>query len=216
MRRQREEDPRRPVATFERYEATRNALHEMATAAEDELTRLFWQQIEFALMLAEATGRRVGSIRALRWEDFNWERSTITWRAEADKKRRESVVPMSVKLAAEVRTFQRLLVGLGGLCFPSDRDASLPMGREIFDKARRYAVRKAKLKPRAGGLWHPYRRSWATARKHLPIADVAAAGGWRDIDTLIRCYQQPTNDVLIAVMSEERKVREVSGIARNG
>jgi hypothetical protein len=38
-----------------------------------------------------------------------------------------------------------------------------------------------------------------------------ANGAWKDIETLIRCYQQPTNDV----MSEPTKVHEISG-ARNG
>jgi hypothetical protein len=63
---------------------------------------------------------------------------------------------------------------------------------------------------REPGLWHPYRWMWATARKHLPIIDVAAAGGWQDTATLLTCYQQPTNDALLAVMSEERKVRDVA------
>jgi hypothetical protein len=44
----------------------------------------------------------------------------------------------------------------------------------------------------------------------LPITDVAAAGGWANTATLLTCYQQPTNDALLAVMSEERKVRDVA------
>jgi integrase len=46
--------------------------------------------MELALVLAEATGRRLGSIRQLRWEDIDWTGGAIIWRAEADKKRRES------------------------------------------------------------------------------------------------------------------------------
>lgn len=72
----------------------------------------------------------------------------------------------------------------------------------------RIAEKSAGLPKLNGGLWHAYRRKWATERKHLPIVDVAAAGGWRDTETLLRCYQQPTNDTLLAVMSEERKVHE--------
>jgi integrase len=111
---------------------------------------------------------------ALRWDDFDWERSTIRWRAEADKQDRESVVPMPAELVKEVRSFQRALAGLGGLCFPMLTDESKPMRRDTFDKALRRAQRRAKLKLLDGGLWHAYRRSWATA---LPLADVAAAGG---------------------------------------
>jgi len=37
----------------------------------------------------------------------------------------------------------------------------------------------------------------------------AAAGGWQDTEALLKCYQQPDNETLLAVMSEERKVREI-------
>jgi hypothetical protein len=72
------------------------------------------------------------------------------------------------------------------------------------------AERVARLPKLEGGLWHPYRRKWATERKHLPLKDVAAAGGWKDTETLLTCYQQPDNETLLAVMSEQRKVRETA------
>jgi hypothetical protein len=40
------------------------------------------------------------------------------------------------------------------------------------------AEKKAKLPKLDGSLWHAYRRKWAIERKHLPLKDVAAAGGW--------------------------------------
>jgi hypothetical protein len=46
------------------------------------------------------------------------------------------------------------------------------------------------------------------------LADVAEAGGWLSTVTLATCYQQPTNDMLLAVMSEARKVRDVAVIDR--
>jgi hypothetical protein len=51
---------------------------------------------------------------------------------------------------------------------------------------------------------------WATERKRLSISDVAPAGGWRDTATVLTCYQQPTNDALLAVMSDARKVRDTA------
>ena len=41
-----------------------------------------------------------------------------------------------------------------------------------------------------GGVWRPYRRLWATERKHLPDLDVAAAGSWRDTRALKLSYHQ--------------------------
>ena len=45
--------------------------------------------------------------------------------------------------------------------------------------------------------------------EHHSLKDVAAAGGWKDTETLLRCYQAPDSETLLAVMSEERKLREV-------
>ena len=62
-----------------------------------------------------------------------------------------------------------------------------------------------------GGLWHPYRRKWGTERKHLPVTDVALAGGWKDTSTLLTCYTQPDDATLLEVLNEPRKVHE-SGV----
>ena len=63
--------------------------------------------MELALVLVEATGRRLSSVRQLRWKDVDLgERPTIRWRAEADKKGYEAVVPMSAQLAEELRNFR--------------------------------------------------------------------------------------------------------------
>jgi hypothetical protein len=51
-----------------------------------------------------------------------------------------------------------------------------------------------------GSLWHAFRRLWATERKALPVKNVAAAGGWKDVTTLINCYQQPDEATLRSVV----------------
>ena len=44
--------------------------------------------------MMDSTGRRLNSVLGLRWDDFHFEKRTITWRPELDKKRRTWVVPM--------------------------------------------------------------------------------------------------------------------------
>ena len=39
-------------------------------------------------------------------------------------------------------------------------------------------------------------------------------GGWQDTEALLSCYQQPDNETLLGVMSEERKLREVGSQSR--
>lgn len=61
-----------------------------------------------------------------------------------------------------------------------------------------------------------HRRKWATERKHHSLKDVAVAGGWKDTETLLTCYQQPDIETLMAVMCEERKVRDAALTSAKG
>jgi len=107
----------------------------------------------------------------------------------------------------DVRDYQRRLGAAGGPVFPAEtRDGVTD--RHLFDKWLSVAEKHAKLPKLDGGLWHAYRRKWAIERKHLPLKDVAAAGGWKDVNTLLQIYQQPDDAGVLAVMSETRKLRE--------
>jgi len=64
----------------------------------------------------------------------------------------------------------------------------------------RAAEKLARVPKQQGSLWHAYRRAWATARKHLPDVDVAAAGGWKETSSLKRCYQQIDEVTMLEVV----------------
>lgn len=51
-----------------------------------------------------------------------------------------------------------------------------------------------------GGVFHPYRRLWATERKDLPLVDVAAAGGWKDTQALRLSYQHADAETVLRVV----------------
>ena len=62
-----EKNPQRPVTCQERFDATRRAIQALIARAKDGSTeQLRWIRLELALVLAEATGRRIGAIRQLR------------------------------------------------------------------------------------------------------------------------------------------------------
>jgi integrase len=176
--------------------------------AGNERDRQWWLKMELALVLAEATGRRLGSIRALRWEHIDFEHATIHWQAEADKKGVAWDIPIPVALVDELRTFREAFGVSVGLLFPSESDPGTPMDRHLFDKWLAFAERHAQLPKLKGALWHSYRRKWASERKHLSLVDVAAAGGWKDTATLLECYMQPDPSTLLRVMSEPQKRHE--------
>jgi hypothetical protein len=67
--------------------------------------------------------------------------------------------------------------------------------------------RKAGLEHLPGGAWHAFRRMWATARKHMPVKDLAEGGGWKDTATLLKCYQHADPDTLEEVVNAGQRLR---------
>lgn len=119
------------------------------------------------------------------------------------------MIPLPEKTMDEVRPFRRPLGGLAGWVFQAERTPNQAMDRHLFDKWLSVAEKRANLPKLEGGMWHPYRRKWAIEPKHLPIKDVAAAGRWSDVETLLTCYQHADKETLLSVMNEPRKVTEV-------
>jgi integrase len=109
--------------------------------------------------------RRLESIRHLRREDVDFERGTIRWRAEHNKKGREWVVPVPKAVIEELRQFRRRLGALAGWVFAGERK---PDRRWTATSSTSGFVwrRNGPSFPSAGRSWHPYRRKWATERKH--------------------------------------------------
>ena len=222
-----ENDVQRPVATTERFEATRAAMQAFqrtyveearTTGSPGARTRAesrgaAWVRAELALVLLAETGRRRGSVRGLRWSDFDFGTKRVTWRPEHDKKRKTWVVPYPDAFFDLVRDFQRRLGAAGGYLFPQQDDPERPVAPDLLSQWIRKAEDRAGLPKLAGGTTHPYRRKWRSERTHLPIKAVAVAGGWTDFDTMLRCYDQPDDADVLAVTSETKRRREVAGTA---
>jgi hypothetical protein len=67
----------------------------------------------------------------------------------------------------------------------------------------------AKLPHLRHGGYHAYRRKWGTERKHLPDADVMAAGGWSDPRSLKEAYQHADPQTTLNVVLNRKELREV-------
>ena len=193
----REVSPKRPVAGEERYLALK--------AVADQLNPRF----ELALDLAYTTGHRIGAILHLRWEDVSFAADvhapfgTIRWRAEHDKIENEHQTPMAETAHEALRRAQRERPAIGGAwIFSADADPGKPTDRHTMKRWLEKAERLAELAHENGGGWHAFRRGWATRRKHLPLKDVAAAGGWKDTDSLLKCYQHADPETMFRVVSE--------------
>lgn len=101
------------------------------------------------------------------------------------------------------------------LVFPHPKRArqGQPVTRHLAAWRLKRAYQLAKIEQPKGSLWHVFRRVWATERKHLPPKDVAAAGGWSDIGTLLSVYQQVDEETLREVVDYQRpRRRERKGL----
>ncbi len=213
----REKNPRRPVATEEQFLATQKAIQELIEEAETEKTRRKWLRLEIALVLAEATGRRIGAISQLTWANIDLRRGFISWPAETDKTGISSRIPMTKNLQSELRSYRRKSGSKSALLlFPKDSNPNIPVKKDVLSQWLLVAEAKARLEKLDGSLWHAYRRRWATIRKTLPIKDVAAAGGWSEPTTLLRCYQQPDEKTLLEVMNATGRKKSPSRTKQRG
>lgn len=207
----------RAFATYERFEAVMNAIRrlriEMKLSQNDtELRRL--QFVELAILLVEATGRRIESVSLLRRDDFilnpeqDFSNALVRWRPEDDKKNQGQDYPLPQSVARRVYALleEREISG-EQLCFPKFRDALRSVSPDELTVWFRDLEASIGLPKLPRGVWHPYRRKWSKERKHLPVRDVMAAGGWKDIKTFMDSYNEPDMDTMRRVAEEPERQR---------
>jgi hypothetical protein len=210
-----EKNPRRPVATESRYRAVRKVSDRITMQVKwGKKRQAIRSYLSEVLDLANATGRRVSAILQLRYEDLRLEQEphgAIRWPAQTDKEGREWVVPISraARKAIDRVISERARVGLvTPYLFASPKNPANPVSKDLASTWLRKAEEIAELPKHEGSLWHAYRRKWATERKHLPDADVAAAGGWKDLESLKTAYQQADEATMLEVVTRSRRIRD--------
>jgi integrase len=102
----------------ETAEATLKAIHRLIKDSETHEDQSRLLKREMALFIAEATGRRRGAIIGLRWDDFDFVKGTIKWRAAHDKVGRDGVIPMPANFMDGIRRFRSKLWAVAGPLFP--------------------------------------------------------------------------------------------------
>ena len=165
----REESPERPVLATTDYAARLN------------IARGIVPLFELALILAHETGHRIGALRQLRWSDIDVERKTIRWAKQSDKIGMQHETPMSddAHTALQVAQVERKAIGDAWVFRASGKDAR-PCSRHLMRDWWERAAKAAQLPKVKRRGYHSLRRQFATELKTVPLADLAALGGWKD------------------------------------
>lgn len=174
----REKSPNRPVVSEERFQAM------LEVAGEVD-----WR-FRVALILADETGHRIGSIRRLRWSDLDLEEEVARWRGSEDKMGNEHLTALSDAAIGVLRSARQERPAVGDTwVFPAPGDASEPCSRHLMRDWWLKAEELAELEHVDGMGWHALRRRFASELKHIPLKDLAGLGGWQDERTILECYQ---------------------------
>lgn len=56
--------------------------------------------------------------------------------------------------------------------------------------------------PRLG--WHSLRRKFANDLRHVPLKDLATLGGWKDTQTLLKCYLKEDEAAMVEALRSRR------------
>ena len=88
---------------------------------------------------------------------------------------------------------------------PQDSSASISSGRA--GTWWRKAERLAGLEPKARRGWHSLRRKFASDLMDLPLKVLCELGGWKEAQTVLRCYQQADAVQLRKALDSRPRVR---------
>lgn len=192
--------PKQPVATWDRFETIRPFCEDTGGQG------LFGGFMDIMVAL----GWRLSGVRQIQLAHIdrrpapNAPHGRILRDPEFDKKKKGIWLPISAWLAPRLDDLLERRTKVDAKAspwlFPQVEDPTEPWPRQYAQARLAVAERAAGLAPLDGGQFHPWRRMWATQRKHLPLKDVAFAGCW-DERTLLQFYQKTDDETVLDVMN---------------
>jgi integrase len=191
-----EKNPDRPLTTDDEFARLANA------------AKALGPQVELYLLLTHETGHRCTAVGRLRWSDVDLETGWVTWRAAEGNKGYEHSIPLSDAAAEALRAAHKAAARIGdGWVFPSPTEPEKPIRRDLLRDWWQKLEAKAGLERIRGRGWHSLRRKFATDLKHTPMPDLQSLGGWRDHNTILKCYQRPDETTMRSALEKRAERR---------
>ena len=196
LRLPKEKNPLRVVLSEEEYQALLKVS-----------PRVDWR-FRVALVIAHETGHRIGAVRQLRWSDIDLEGRIIRWRADHEKSGYEHRTPMTEEAVAALEEARSKSTEFGEApVLPAAKDPSAGVSRWLLHNWWERAEQLAGLEPKRGRGWHSLRRKFASDLMDQPLKVLCELGGWKDIQTVLRCYQRADEGQLRHALTNRRRVR---------
>ena len=184
-------NPLRGLRTPKEKNPARVVLSEAEYQALLGVSRQVDWRFHVALVLAHETGHRIGAIRHLRWHDIDFEGREVRWRAEHEKTGYEHITPLTDEAVAVLEEARRMGAGTGNApVLPSSKDHTRCLHRVSAYLWWKKGQTLAGLEPKPRRGWHSLRRKFASDLMDLPLKVLCELGGWKEAQTVLRCYQQ--------------------------
>jgi integrase len=187
-----EANPRRPMLSADEFTQMR--------AKAWEIDPRLW----VALVVCHETGRRLNSVRQLRWSDVDLTGHTFTWRPETEKNGIGSTTPMTDAAREALTRYRKHVGGIGDAYLFPGRDRSTPLRRDQFYLWWGQCRAAAELPATKRAGFHTLRRKLASDLATAPLAMVKALGGWKHPHVVVSIYQQPTVDQQRAILDKRQ------------
>jgi integrase len=188
-----EKNPDRPLTTDEEFARLTVAAKSLGP------------DVELYLLLSHETGHRCTAVGRLRWSDVDLKKGWVTWRAEQGNKGYEHSIPLSETAAKALRAAHKAAARIGdGWIFPSPTKPEEPIRRDLLRDWWQKLEMRAGLERVRGRGWHSLRRKFATDLKHTPMSDLQSLGGWRDHNTILKCYMRPDELTMRSALAGRR------------
>ena len=90
--------------------------------------------------------------------------------------------------------------------FPAPKNSSSPCSRHLLRAWWKRAECLAGIEHVQGLGFHGLRRAFATDLKNEPLVDLCHLGGWKDPQTVVKCYQRPDEATMREALKRRRAV----------
>ncbi len=196
LKKPRAKNPTRVVLTEEEYQAMLGVSRQVD-----------WR-FRVALVLAHETGHRIGAIRNLRWSDIDFESGAVRWRAKHEKTGYEHITPVTDEALDALKEVRAMNPGSGKApILPAPKNPRAAVGGSRLYAWWQKAQSLAELEPKPRRGWHSLRRKFASDLMDQPLKVLCELGGWRDAQTVLRCYQRPDAGQLRTALEGRNRVR---------